>query len=45
MKKLNFKNILVVRKTPKLNYLLRKYDINKIKQSVEYETLLDKGLN
>jgi len=36
---MKFRNILVVRKTPKLNYLMSKYDISKIKNSMEYEIM------
>ncbi len=34
-----YKNVLVVRKTSKLNYLLRKYDISKLRASFEYDAL------
>ena len=36
---MKFRNILVVRKTPKLNYLLSKYDLSKIQKSFEYEIM------
>ena len=39
LSKMIYKNVLVVRKSPKLNYLLRKYDISKIRKSFEYDAL------